>query len=320
MSGSASRARRSGRGGPADVCRYPEHRGPGAGTAVAVLIVLFAAIGAASVWTIARWMSTGRVEFVNPVAGVMGREPWTATHTAAAIAVGVVVLAVIVGAVVLAVRASRDRSPADRAAPYMGKGRSIAPLLPGALAKKHKRMGLDVRRFRGVLVGYAVLNATALRASYEDTITVIAGPRRNKSVSIVIPAIVEAPGSLLVTGNKPDLMVTAGHRATMGRVSLFDPQGLAAAHTDNRCWWNPFGDRPHDRGSRCARRRVRCSVVRRREKGRLLRQERPRPGGQLPVRGRGERQLPVGGVRLAEPVRQPDARTGAAGPVPLDRR
>lgn len=214
--------------------------GAGTGAAVAVLIALFAAIGAASVWTIAQWMSTGRVEFVNPVAGVMGREPWTATHTAAAIAVAVVVLVVIVVAVVVAVRKSRDRSPADRAAPYMGRGRSIAPLLPGALAKKHKRMGLDVRRFRGVLVGYAVIGATALRASYEDTITVIAGPRRNKSVSIVIPAIVEAPGSLLVTGNKPDLMVTAGHRATMGRVSLFDPQGLAAAHTDNRCWWNPL--------------------------------------------------------------------------------
>lgn len=209
---------------------------------VAMGVLLLAAAGFASVWTFAGWWSGASTGFVNPVEAIRRGDPWTTGHTAGSVLVGVIVLAVIVLAIVTAVRRGRDRSPADRAAPKMGTGRAIAPLLPSTLRKRHKRMGIPAQ-FVGVTVGHTVAGSVPLRASYEDTVSVIAGPRRNKSASIVIPNILAAPGSLLATSVKPDILAeTLSVRAAAGTVHVFDPQRLASAYRGYDCWWNPLAD------------------------------------------------------------------------------
>ncbi|MDJ0336594.1 TraM recognition domain-containing protein [Salinibacterium sp. G-O1] len=206
--------------------------------ALGVIVLVLA--GAVSVWTIAGWWSGSSSGFVNPAEAIRDGAPWTTTHTAAAVLVGAAIVAVIAMVLVVVLRRGRDRSPADGAAPKMGTGRDIAPLLPGTLRKRHNRMGIPPQ-FLGVTVGHTVAGRLPLRASYEDTVSVIAGPRRNKSASIVIPNILAAPGTLLATSVKPDILAeTLTVRAAAGTVRLFDPQRLAGAYDDYSCWWNPL--------------------------------------------------------------------------------
>jgi hypothetical protein len=55
-------------------------------------------------------------------------------------------------------------------------------------------------------------------------------PRSGKGQSLVIPTILDAPGAVLTTPNRPDnLAVTLSARARRGPVVVFDPQGLAHA-------------------------------------------------------------------------------------------
>lgn len=207
---------------------------------VAMGFFLLALVGAVSVWTIAGWWAGTSTGFVNPVEAIRDGSPWTGTHTAAAVLIGALLLALLVLTIIAAVRRGRDRSPADRAAPKMGTGRDIAPLLPAALRKRHARMGIPPQCV-GVTVGHTVAGSVPLRASYEDTMSVIAGPRRNKSASIVIPNILAAPGSVLATSVKPDILAeTLAVREATGTCRVFDPQRLASAYRGYDCWWNPL--------------------------------------------------------------------------------
>lgn len=217
-------------------------RRPGLGTSgvAALAVLLLAAMGAFGIWTLASLVD-GQPRFVNPFQAIVERQPWTSAHTTAAVLVAAAVVLAATAAIVLAIRAGKDRAPVDRAAAHMGRGRAIAPLLPAQLRKRHQRLGLDPRQYQGVPLGRAVAGGLPLRGSYEDTVTVIAGPRRNKSVSIVIPAILTTPGTVLATSVKPDIVsATIEYRRTLGTVHVFDPQGLAGAHGRDHVWWNPL--------------------------------------------------------------------------------
>lgn len=207
---------------------------------IALLCAVAIALGVGSIWTIAAWLSGAGLAFVDPIAAIRDGNPWTGAHTAAAVLIGAIFLTVAVLAIVAAVRAAKNRTPADRAAPKMGTGRAIAPLLPAALRKRHARMGIPAE-FVGLTVGYTVAGKVPVRASYEDTVTLIAGPRRNKSAAVVIPNVLAAPGTCLITSNKPDILTdTLGARSAAGTVSVFDPQRLASAHRGHDTWWNPL--------------------------------------------------------------------------------
>lgn len=66
-------------------------------------------------------------------------------------------------------------------------------------------------------------------ASVEDSIMVIGPPRSGKGLHLVIPAILDAPGAVVVTSTRPDnLTATMRARRRIGPVALFDPQHLAA--------------------------------------------------------------------------------------------
>ncbi|NKT91638.1 type IV secretory system conjugative DNA transfer family protein [Rhodococcus hoagii] len=68
----------------------------------------------------------------------------------------------------------------------------------------------------------------------------LAGTRMGKTVAIAVPAVLSAPGAVIVTTNKPDLYpLTRGGRERFGQVWVFDLQGVTGTEQMN-FWWNPL--------------------------------------------------------------------------------
>jgi type IV secretory pathway TraG/TraD family ATPase VirD4 len=80
-----------------------------------------------------------------------------------------------------------------------------------------------------------------VRASWEDTVLAVMAPRAGKTTALAIPAVLDAPGPVVATSNKPDLWAaTATLRAqdTGEAVWVFDPQQVVRA--PRTWWWDPL--------------------------------------------------------------------------------
>lgn len=166
-----------------------------------------------------------------------GKVTWStsATLIAATIAAGIVLLA----GYILWLRSlgNKHRTSVDHAARYMATSRSLVGMQQKEALKKSKRLGVDGNP--GVPIGKLLLGAQTLYASFEDMMILIAGPRVGKSTSLVIPAIVAAPGAVVTTSNKRDVLdATRDMRAEVGPVWVFDPQRVALE--EPTWWWNPL--------------------------------------------------------------------------------
>lgn len=135
-----------------------------------------------------------------------------------------VVLAAVATVIVRLVRRGGHQR-IDRAARYMGQGREILDVTRRGAAAKAARLGIEGSP--GVLVGRTVAGGMDLMTSWEDVGVCIAGPRTGKTTSQVIPAIADAPGAVVTTSNKRDVVdATRALRAKVGQVWVFDPQGI----------------------------------------------------------------------------------------------
>lgn len=180
---------------------------------------------------------------------------WTAAATGGAVTLGTGTALAAVGTV-WAWRATcrkcrtlyRDRGrirkeAIDSQARYMAKGKELAGLGLKAVRAKAEQLGVQLQAgdVPGVLIGQAVSDGTKLYGSYEDLHLDIWGPRQGKSTSRVIPAVLEAPGAVVATSNKRDVVdATRALRSSGGRTAwVFDPQGVAG---ESPTWfWNPLG-------------------------------------------------------------------------------
>lgn len=152
---------------------------------------------------------------------------------------GIVVLVAALGALLSAwYRSTRKRrTRVDRAAAYMGRGDDVAELSHRSARDKARRLG--VTSSAGVPIGRTVAGAQPLYGSWEDMHVDIWGPRTGKTTSRAVPAIMDAPGAVLVTSNKRDVVdATRDPRAARGPVWVFDPQAIA--NEDPTWWWNPL--------------------------------------------------------------------------------
>lgn len=128
------------------------------------------------------------------------------------------------------------RSRVDRAAAKMGRGADIARLGHRGGTDTSRRLGVDGP---GLPIGRAVAGGQRLFSSYEDVCIDIWGPRTGKTTSRAIPVILAAPGTVIATSNKRDLLdATRDPRAERGPVWVFDPQAIA--DTQPTWWWNPL--------------------------------------------------------------------------------
>ncbi len=146
-----------------------------------------------------------------------------------------VLLAVLVG--LLLRRLRRNRTRVDRAASYMGRGRDVEALTRKNAQTTARRLGVEDSP--GVPIGRAVGGGQPLFGSWEDMHIDIWGPRTGKTTSRAVPAILDAPGGVLVTSNKRDVVdATRDVRAKAGPVWVFDPQAIALE--EPTWWWNPL--------------------------------------------------------------------------------
>lgn len=133
--------------------------------------------------------------------------------------------------------------------------RDLADLLPKSIAAK----AIDLRPSlkgtkpkavtpddRGVLLGTLKPGATEVRSSWEDVLLAIMAPRSGKTSGLAIPAVLRAPGPVLLTSNKAArdaYTATLDERAGVGTVWTLDPQQIA--HAPQSMWWDILAD-AHD--------------------------------------------------------------------------
>ncbi|MFD7550586.1 type IV secretory system conjugative DNA transfer family protein [Streptomyces sp. NPDC059816] len=99
---------------------------------------------------------------------------------------------------------------------------------------------------RGVLLGTLKPGRAEVRSSWEDVLLAIMAPRSGKTSGLAIPAILRAPGPVLLTSNKAAndaFTATATARAGVGTVWTLDPQQIA--HAPREMWWDVLAD-AHD--------------------------------------------------------------------------
>ena len=175
----------------------------------------------------------------HPVAAlvgvVKGASPWSAASTVISCGSAVVLLSVgvLVGGRWL------FRSPQqkiDRAGRYMGSGADIAFLKKKQALADARRLGVDSP---GLPIA-KTLAGEMLFSSWENVCVDIWGPRTGKTTSRAIPGIIAAPGAVLVTSNKRDIVdATRGVRqGGVGQVWVFDPQQVAGEPAS--WWWDPL--------------------------------------------------------------------------------
>lgn len=167
---------------------------------------------------------------------ILGRVPWPASATWIVVVLLAIVLALVILAIVGVVRYRKGRTRVDRASSYMGRGKDVEGLSKRNAQAQATRLG--VTGSLGVPIG-KTLGQMPLYGTWEDMHIDIWGPRTGKTTSRAVPAILDAPGGVLVTSNKRDVVdATRDVRAEVGPVWVFDPQAIALENPT--WWWNPL--------------------------------------------------------------------------------
>lgn len=170
---------------------------------------------------------------------VAGTVSWTVQATVVAVALLVVLagLAITIAVLVGRGKTGGKKPRVDKAAQYMGKGKDIAAYSLKGATKKAKSLGVEGNP--GVFVGNVVATNGPFYQSWEDLSLDIWGPRVGKTASRVMPAILNAPGAVVSTSNKRDVVDgTRGVREAKARTWVFDPQKIA--QEEPTWWWNPL--------------------------------------------------------------------------------
>ncbi|MET3952719.1 TraM recognition domain-containing protein [Arthrobacter sp. UYEF36] len=223
----------------------PNRKGTGMGDALGIWLAIGAAvvIGGGS-WVSAHlgsWMAGIKAPPAQPIdliAGLIkGRVPWPVQSTIAAALIAAVVLVLAVVVLVAWRKGASKRARVDKAARYLGRGKSLAAFSEKGAKATAERLG--VKGTPGIVVGKVVSTSQTFIQSWEDLSLDIWGPRTGKSTSRVMPAILDAPGAVVSTSNKRDVVDgTRGVREATGPVWVFDPQKIAQEESD--WWWNPL--------------------------------------------------------------------------------
>jgi type IV secretory pathway TraG/TraD family ATPase VirD4 len=134
----------------------------------------------------------------------------------------------------------------------MAGERDLAALLPKQITVKAKALRPSLRETppkdiapddRGILLGTLPPRKTEVRSSWEDVLLAIMAPRSGKTSGLAIPAVLRAPGPVLLTSNKAAgdaYTACLDARAKRGRVWTLDPQQIA--HAERTMWWDILAD------------------------------------------------------------------------------
>lgn len=216
-------------------------------TALVIGLAAFAVLAVASLWAVlhlAAWLGhqppppNQPVELVTDL--IKGQLRWPRYGFLLLGAPLAAMLAIAVAAALLwrGVHRRRRRLRGDRAAALMGTGKDLEAVSQRSVKAAAQRLG--VTGSFGLKIAETVTAPHALWQSWEDVSVDIWGPRQGKTTARVIPAILAAPGAVVVTSNKRDVVdATRGVRELAGPVWVFDPQSICGQTPT--WWWNPLG-------------------------------------------------------------------------------
>ncbi|WP_066466128.1 type IV secretory system conjugative DNA transfer family protein [Sanguibacter suarezii] len=167
-----------------------------------------------------------------------GQTPWSTMATVITSVIAVAITAAATGIGVLVAKNRTKRLSSDKSARYMGNPRDLRPMLAPARRAQASRLGVKSDAV-GLPLGKVLPTRAAIYSSFEDMLILIAGPRTMKSTAYAIPLIMDAPGALLATSNKRDVVdATRLYRSTLGQNWILDPQSVA---NEPPTWfWDPL--------------------------------------------------------------------------------
>jgi hypothetical protein len=129
------------------------------------------------------------------------------------------------------------RARVDKAPRYLGRRKALAAFSEKGAKATAERLG--VTETSGIVVGKVVSTGQKFIQSWEDLSLDIWGPRTRKSTSRVMPAIPDAPGAVVSTSNKRDVVDGArGVREDTGPGVGVRSAEIAQEEPD--WWWNPL--------------------------------------------------------------------------------
>ncbi|MFC0624913.1 type IV secretory system conjugative DNA transfer family protein [Kribbella deserti] len=178
----------------------------------------------------------------NPISVVsdliQGNLEWSGAATAILVIEVVLLLAIIFGAVLALRRVRTPKSRVDRSASLMGKRNDLHKITRQGAQEIANRLGTG-HSGPGVFIGRTVFGDLEIFGSWEDMHVDIWGPRTGKTTSRAVPAILDAPGAVIATSNKRDIVdATRDPRSAKGPVWVFDPQEVCGE--EPTWWWNPL--------------------------------------------------------------------------------
>ena len=208
------------------------------------IVMMFAGIAYVGWWG-GTLLSTGRrprrLPPIDVVAGLAsGKLDWPGAWGWIVSASMTALLMTGVALVIGLISAARSKhTHADRAARYLGTGRDTESLSHRHAIETASRMGIAQEASPGIYLGANVNGGAGIWSTWEDVIVALAGPRTGKTTCFVVPSILEAPGPVLATSNKNDIVdAVRDQRSHLGRVWVFDPQDVAGERPT--WWWNPL--------------------------------------------------------------------------------
>ncbi|MFC0039573.1 type IV secretory system conjugative DNA transfer family protein [Actinomadura rayongensis] len=223
------------RSGPPDLAPYLAFAAVGLLT-FASLVVWIACAAAQAIGHKARPPANFAGYFVEIITGQRAWPGPIATQVLVVEILAVVAVAVLSRNAVFGLRKGRTR--VDVAARHLAKKKDLVHLSTKGASATAARLGAKTSA-PGVLVGEVIGTGKPLWGPWEDLHVDIWGTRAGKTTSRAIPAIIPAPGAVLVTSNKRDIVdATRLPREKAGPVWVFDPQDVA--NEDPDWWWNPL--------------------------------------------------------------------------------
>ena len=178
------------------------------------------------------------------------------SHPAIAVLFSVQIGVVVVVLFLAAVWWQRHRSHTEDALPSLARVSEMVELAPAGITARAQQLrpsltgvaaddlhpdetGLPLGELLRARPLLGTATGPVLRASWEDVILALMGPRAGKTTALAVPMLLAAPGPALATSNKADLWAaTHTARARTGRVWVFDPQAIT--RVPRSWWWDPI--------------------------------------------------------------------------------
>lgn len=220
--------------------------GPGGLSTESVL--LFTIIGLFAVAATTTWIAlkltaaSPLVALGNPITTltelINGELHWSGPATTVLIAEFLALILLTIVSRHLVRRRKNTTSRVDRSATLMSTRKEIHKLTREGAQQIADRLGAT-HAGPGVPIGRSVRDNLDLFGSWEDLHIDIWGPRSGKTTTRAVPAILTAPGAVIATSNKRDLVdLTRIPRAQQGPIWVFDPQNVCGEQPT--WWWNPL--------------------------------------------------------------------------------